>query len=36
MTFSPIRPLPPEGQEAAAPEAAGPPVRIGRVGIYYQ
>ena len=35
ITFSPIRPLPPEGQEAA-PEPAGPPVTIGRVGIYYQ
>ena len=35
VTFHPVRPLPPEGA-AAEPEPAGPPVRIGRVGIYVQ
>ena len=37
VTFEPIRPLPPPGQEEAAGAAeAVPPVEIGRVGIYYQ
>jgi hypothetical protein len=35
VTFHPVRPLPPEGA-AREPEPAGPPVRIGRVGIYVQ
>lgn len=37
ITFSPLRPLPPPGEEdAAEPAESVPPVRIGRVGIYYQ
>jgi tyrosinase len=37
VTFEPIRSLPPPGsEEAGAAEEPVPPVRIGRVGIYYQ